>query len=568
LAFYKTVFRNLDHQQSLLTMPQNDNLYKVLEAKFMEVAERPAFMMPDAGALAHDALTYDALTYGALAEGVARMAGALRGLGVRPDDRVMVQVEKSIDNVMLYLAVLKLGAIYNPLNTAYTARELDYFIGDAEPVLVVVTPARLAAVQSIADKCSIANKCNRPAVTTLDADGSGSLADLARTAQPVRETAPRRADDLAALIYTSGTTGRSKGAMLSHDNLLSNAMVLHDYWGFIEGDVLLHALPIFHVHGLFIALHTAFLNGSSIFWLPKFDADAVMALLPRATVMMGVPTFYTRLLARQEFGRAMCRNMRLFISGSAPLLAETHVEFEARTQCKILERYGMTEAGMITSNPYKDAERIAGTVGYALPGVEARVADEDGKILRPDKVGVLEVKGRNIFSGYWRNLEKTKEEFRDDGYFITGDLAQMAADGRIRIVGRAKDLIITGGLNVYPKEVEEELNALDGIKESAVIGVPHSDFGEGVIAVIVACSKSGSGSGSGSETGTGSETDSDSGTAAAPGDEGDIIAALAERLAKFKLPKRIFTAKELPRNAMGKVQKNELRTRFAGTFAD
>jgi len=330
--------------------------------------------------------------------------------------------------------------------------------------------------------------------------------------------------------------------MITHRNLSSNAEVLHEYWGFVPGDVLLHALPIFHTHGLFVALNTAFLNMSKVIWLPKFETETVMRLLPEATVMMGVPTFYTRLLGNPAFGREHCARMRLIISGSAPLLAETHQEFEARTGHKILERYGMTEAGMITSNPYKGGERIAGTVGYALPGISVRVAKQDGTILPPGEVGVLEVKGPNVFKGYWRNPEKTKEEFRPDGYFITGDLAIMAEDGRVTIVGRAKDLIISGGFNVYPKEVEEELNALPGVNESAVIGVPHPDFGEGVIAILTP------------EPG-----------ATVPS-EAEVIAALSNRLAKFKLPKRVFVVDELPRNAMGKVQKAELRNQYAKVF--
>lgn len=528
-APYNTVICNPLARKVFQNMPQNDNLYRVLEEKFIEAAGRPAFMTPDD----------TEVSYGALMRSVAQMAGALRELGVKPDDRVLVQVDKSIANVVLYLAVLKLGAIYNPLNTAYTAAELDYFMGDAEPVVAVVAGERLKALRPIAERRNVG------AVVTLEADGSGTLSDLVEQAAPVETIAQRNSSDVAALIYTSGTTGRSKGAMLTHANLLSNAQVLLDYWGFVEGDVLLHALPIFHVHGLFVALHTAFLNGSAIHWLAKFDAAEVTRLLPKSTVMMGVPTFYTRLLAHADFGKETCRNMRLIISGSAPLLAETHLEFEQRTGHKILERYGMTEAGMITSNPYRseDGERIAGTVGYALPGIELRIADETGKPLTGDAVGILEIKGPNVFSGYWRNPQKTAEDFREDGFFITGDLAQIAQDGRVSIVGRCKDLIISGGFNIYPKEIEDELNALDGIDESAVIGVPHADFGEGVVAVIVADSCD-----------------------IAPLLESDIVGALAQRLAKFKLPKRIFTVDELPRNAMGKVQKNELRDRFADSF--
>jgi malonyl-CoA/methylmalonyl-CoA synthetase len=376
----------------------------------------------------------------------------------------------------------------------------------------------------------------------MEPDGSGSLAELAAGMSSAHTTASRQKDDLAALLYTSGTTGRSKGAMISHENLLSNAEVLHRLWGFVPTDVLLHALPVYHVHGLFVALNTSFLNGTKIIWLARFDLDEVMRLLPEATVMMGVPTFYTRLLAHASFGREHCRNLRLAIAGSAPLLAETHVEFETRTGHKILERYGMTEAGMITSNPYRNGERLAGTVGYPLPGVCVRIADKAGRELPRGEVGVLEVKGPNVFKGYWRNPEKTKDEFRADGYFITGDLSVMAPDGRISIVGRAKDLIISGGFNVYPKEIEDELNALPGVGESAVVGVPHPDFGEGVIAVVTAQ------------------------PGASPPVEAELIMALGTRLAKFKLPKRIYVAQELPRNTMGKVQKAELRSKYGSTF--
>ncbi|PZN14638.1 MAG: malonyl-CoA synthase [Proteobacteria bacterium] len=502
------------------------NLYAALEERFRAAGQATAFSIPGG----------PEVSYAALADDVARMANALVELGVKPGDRVLVQVEKSIANVQLYLATLKVGAVYNPLNTAYTAAELDYFIRDAEPTLIVVPSEKVPRVEPIAAELKGAR------VVTMEADGSGSLTDLAKKQSTQHETVTRDSDDLAALLYTSGTTGRSKGAMITHRNLSSNAEVLHEYWGFVPGDVLLHALPIFHTHGLFVALNTAFLNMSKVIWLPKFETETVMRLMPEATVMMGVPTFYTRLLGNPAFGREHCARMRLIISGSAPLLAETHQEFEARTGHKILERYGMTEAGMITSNPYKGGERIAGTVGYALPGISVRVAKQDGTILPPGEVGVLEVKGPNVFKGYWRNPEKTKEEFRPDGYFITGDLAIMAEDGRVTIVGRAKDLIISGGFNVYPKEVEEELNALPGVNESAVIGVPHPDFGEGVIAILTP------------EPG-----------ATVPS-EAEVIAALSNRLAKFKLPKRVFVVDELPRNAMGKVQKAELRNQYAKVF--
>ncbi len=508
-------------------MAIDGNLYAALEERFRAAGQATAFTIPGGADV----------SYAGLADDIARMANALVALGVKPGDRVLAQVEKSLANVHLYLATLKVGAVYNPLNTAYTVAELEYFIGDASPTLIVVAGDKLASIEPIAAQHKV------PAVATMEADGSGSLSDLARQQSAEHTTVPRESDDLAALLYTSGTTGRSKGAMITHRNLSSNAEVLHAYWGFRPGDVLLHALPIFHTHGLFVALNTAFLNASRVIWLPKFDLEAVMRLMPEATVMMGVPTFYTRLLANPAFGPDHCARMRLVISGSAPLLAETHQEFEARTGHKILERYGMTEAGMITSNPYEGGERIAGTVGYALPDVSVRAATAEGKAVPAGEVGVLEVKGPNVFKGYWRNPEKTREEFRSDGYFITGDLATVAEDGRVTIVGRAKDLIISGGFNVYPKEIEEELNSLPGVGESAVVGVPHPDFGEGVIAILTPLA------------------------GATPPNEADVLAALSGRLAKFKLPKRVFVTDELPRNAMGKVQKAELRAQHAKIFS-
>jgi malonyl-CoA/methylmalonyl-CoA synthetase len=507
-------------------MAAKANFYALLEARFRAAAQAPVFETPSG----------ESMSYAELLKRVERMARALETLGVKPGDRVMAQVEKSVANVCLYLAALKAGAVFTPLNPAYTVAELEYFMADAQPALFVAPIERLIA----AEPAAAANKVR--CLLTMEANGSGSLADLARQQPDGHATAPCTDDDLAALIYTSGTTGRAKGAMVTHGNLASNAQALHAYWGFEPGDVLLHALPIFHVHGLFVALHTAFLNTSKVLWLPKFDLEQILRLLPQATVIMGVPTFYTRLLAHPGFGAALCRSLRLVISGSAPLLPETHAEFEARTGHKILERYGMTETGMITSNPYRDGERIAGTVGYPLPGIEVRIADEGGRILPPGEVGVLEVRGPNVFKGYWKAPDKTQQEFRPDGYFITGDLAIMAPDGRVTLVGRAKDLIITGGFNVYPKEIETELNRLPGIAESAVIGVPHPDFGEGILAVIVPAPGS------------------------APGSESEILDALSQRLAKFKLPKRVFVAQELPRNAMGKVQKSELRARYRDAF--
>ena len=502
------------------------NLYTRLDAAMKAAGNRPAFVQPDGFQLRYDQLR--SIT--------ARFANALAALGVKPADRVMVQAEKSISGICIYLAVLKLGAIYNPLNTAYTTAELEYFIGDAEPTVLIISKAAKPALAALSAAKAI------KAIETLEADGTGSLVDLAFKQTDVHKTVERTPKDLAALLYTSGTTGRSKGAMITHENLLSNAETLSEYWGFSSRDVLLHALPVFHVHGLFVAFHMAILNGATLLWHAKFDLDAVLKDLPLATVMMGVPTFYTRMLGSQQFSRDHCKNLRLVISGSAPLLAETHIEFKARTGLDIVERYGMTETGMITSNPYKDGARVAGTVGFALPGVSVRIADADGKSVPNGEPGVLEVRGPNVFSGYWRNPEKTKEEFRPDGYFISGDIAMMAPDGRVSIVGRAKDLIISGGFNVYPKEIEDEINALPGVGEAAVIGLPHPDFGEGVAAIVTAA------------PGTEKPT------------EAAIVAALAGRLAKFKLPKRVFVVDELPRNAMGKVQKAELRQKYQQTF--
>jgi malonyl-CoA/methylmalonyl-CoA synthetase len=507
-------------------MPDNANFYALLDDRMRAAGDAPAFETPDGGML----------SYAELRDRIALAAAALKSLGVKPGDRVMAQVEKSLANVALYLATLKVGAVFNPLNTAYTPAELEYFIADAEPAVIVASKERIREIERAAKAGNV------HALLSMEADGSGSFADLAAKQKPYHTTIKRKADDLAALIYTSGTTGRSKGAMITHRNLTSNAKALHTYWGFRAGDVLLHALPIFHVHGLFVALHTAILNGSKMFWLPKFDVDAVMRLLPRSTVVMGVPTFYTRLLAEPKFGAEQCRKLRLVISGSAPLLAETHDEFRRRTGQAILERYGMSEAQMITSNPFKGGKRIAGTVGYPLPGISVRIASAEGHNVKPGGVGVLEVKGPNVFKGYWRNPEKTKEEFRKDGYFVTGDLATMNKGGRVSIVGRAKDLIITGGFNVYPKEIEGELNSLPGIGESAVVGVPHPDFGEGIVAVVTPLAGK------------------------KPPSEAEIIKALSGRLAKFKLPKRVFVAKELPRNAMGKVQKTELSKMYREIF--
>ncbi len=474
------------------------------------------------------------ISYGDLVARSGRMAKLLAARGVKPGDRVAVQTEKSVENLVLYLATVRAGAVYLPLNTAYTAHEVDYFITDAEPALVVCDPAKAEAIRAIAAKVGAQ-------VETLSADGGGSLSAAAADQPAEFATVTRAGDDLAAILYTSGTTGRSKGAMLTHDNLMSNTLTLTDFWRFTAKDVLIHALPIYHTHGLFVASNVTLCAGASMIFLPKFDADRIIELMPRATVLMGVPTFYTRLLASPRLTREASAHMRLFISGSAPLLADTHREWSARTGHAVLERYGMTETGMNTSNPY-DGDRVPGAVGFPLPGIAARVTDpETGKELPREEIGMIEVKGPNVFKGYWRMPEKTAAEFRPDGFFITGDLGKIDARGYVHIVGRGKDLVITGGFNVYPKEIESEIDAMPGVVESAVIGVPHADFGEGVTAVVVA------------EKG-------------AKLDEAAVIGALDGKLAKFKIPKRVFFVDELPRNTMGKVQKNILRQTYATIY--
>jgi malonyl-CoA/methylmalonyl-CoA synthetase len=501
------------------------NLYRLFERRFPN----------DAGALFLDGVDGRQLRYSEIPSRSGRMLSLLQRHGVKKGDRVVVQVDKSIEAVLLYLACLRAGAIYIPLNTAYTPAEVGYFLDDATPRLFVCTPAKKPDLEAVARDRGVA------AVLSLGGAGEGELVDALASQPASDEVVQVEADELASILYTSGTTGRSKGAMLSHANLASNAEVLFDTWQWQHDDVLLHALPIFHVHGLFVALHCALLGGSRVIFMPRYDVATVMRKLPEATVMMGVPTFYTRLLEHPGFDRETCANMRLFVSGSAPLLAETHREFEARTGHRILERYGMTETGMITSNPYA-GERIAGTVGYALPGISVRVADDKGRELPRGEAGVLELTGPNVFQGYWQMPEKTAEEFRPDGWFITGDIAVMAEDGRVTIVGRAKDLIISGGFNVYPKEIESAIDDLPGVKESAVIGIPHPDFGEGVTAVVVP---------------DGSSELS----------EQSVVAALSDRLARFKQPKRVFIVDALPRNTMGKVQKNILRDTYRDIFA-
>jgi len=463
-----------------------------------------------------------------------RLAGLLTAEGLAPGDRVAVQADKSVMLLALYAATVKAGGVYLPLNTGYTAAELDYFLGDAKPRIVIAGSAAADAVAPLAAR-------GGATLFTLDADEGGSLAEAAANQDPDFVAVPRGAEDLAAILYTSGTTGRSKGAKLCHRNLLSNAEVLRDYWHFTADDVLLHMLPIYHTHGLFVASNLLAMVGGSMIFLPKFSAEAALRWMPQATTMMGVPTFYTRLLDSDGFTGEATAHMRLFISGSAPLLAETHRQFQDRTGKAILERYGMTETNMCTSNPY-DGDRRAGTVGFPLPGVELRIADaKTGAELADGEIGIIELRGDNVFLGYWEMEQKTAESFREDGFFITGDMAVRDADGYISIVGRDKDLIISGGLNVYPKEVEGMIDAIDGVLESAVIGVPHRDFGEAVVAVVV-------------------RED--------PALEASAIeTTLSTQLAKFKQPKSVIFVDALPRNSMGKVQKAELRKLHDGLFS-
>jgi malonyl-CoA/methylmalonyl-CoA synthetase len=491
--------------------------------------------LDDPHRLAIETIDGQRISYADLMARAGRMANVLVNSGVKPGDRVAAQTEKSVPGLVLYLAAVRAGAVYLPLNTAYTLNELEYFITDAEPSLVVCDPSKAEGIGSIAVKVGAR-------VLTLGADGRGSLTDAAARASAEFATVARADDDLAAILYTSGTTGRSKGAMLTHDNLASNSLSLVDFWRFTGKDVLIHALPIYHTHGLFVASNVTLFARASMIFLPKFDPELVIQLMARSTVLMGVPTFYTRLLQSPALTKETTKHMRLFISGSAPLLADTHREWAARTGHAVLERYGMTETNMNTSNPY-DGDRVPGAVGHALPGVTVRVTDPDtGKELARENIGMIEVKGPNVFKGYWRMPEKTKAEFRDDGFFITGDLGKIDGDGYVHILGRGKDLVISGGFNVYPKEIESEIDAMPGVIESAVIGVPHADFGEGVTAVLV-CDKG------------------------AQVDETSVLKALDGRLAKFKMPKRVFVVDELPRNAMGKVQKNILRDTYAKIYA-
>ncbi|HSI55177.1 MAG TPA: malonyl-CoA synthase [Ramlibacter sp.] len=506
---------------------KNQNLFAALRAAF------PADL--DTAAVETDnGLTY---SWRDLDRATAMMANLLVSLNLPAGSRIAVQVEKSVEAMMLYLATLRAGYVFLPLNTAYQGGEIEYFVGNAEPAVVVCSAKNFGWVSKIAFKAGVRH------VFTLNDDRTGSLLQRAAHCSDQHEIAPAAEGDLAAILYTSGTTGRSKGAMLTHGNLLSNAVVLKDYWGWKKGDVLIHALPIFHVHGLFVALHGALLNGSKMFWMSRFDPQLAIAKMKEATVFMGVPTLYVRMLAEPSLRLEAVRNMRLFISGSAPMLAETFNEWMDRTGHAILERYGMSETVMLTSNPYhaRDGKRIGGTVGYALPGVGVRVR-ADGVELPAGEIGNIEVKGPNVFKGYWRMPEKTKEEFTDDGWFKTGDVGKKEADGRVTIVGRSKDLIISGGYNVYPAEIEGYINDMPGVAESALVGVPHPDFGEVGVAVVTAK--------------PGAQIDADK-----------IVASLKSQLANFKIPKRCFVVTELPRNAMGKVQKNVLREQHKQLFS-
>ncbi|MEZ5737491.1 MAG: AMP-binding protein [Novosphingobium sp.] len=465
-------------------------------------------------------------TYGEIEREAGRLAMLLQALGVAPGERLLVQTDKSVETLILYFACIRAGAIYLPLNVDYTEAELAYFVADAEPVLAVCRPQSVDLFERIAN--------GKLAIRTLDQ----LFADLPdEQAAPV----PRQPDDTAAILYTSGTTGKPKGAMLTNANLVANGEVLVDFWRFTSQDRLIHALPIFHVHGLFIAMHCALFSGATMVFLPKFESEAVVRHMADATVLMGVPTFYIRLLGDETFTREAAAGMRLFISGSAPLSADIHRAFEERCGHRVLERYGMTETGMLTSNPY-DGERRAGYVGPPLPGVELRIAEfETGKVLPQGDVGIVEVRGPNIFKGYWRNPEKTKAEFRPDGFFITGDMGFIDVDGYVQLVGREKDLIISGGLNVYPAEVEALLDDRADVAEAAVIGVPHPDFGEAVVAVV---------------------------KPAGAFDKQAVRLEMRDELAAFKVPKEIIVLDELPRNTMGKIQKKLLRERYAGLFAD
>jgi malonyl-CoA/methylmalonyl-CoA synthetase len=506
----------------------NENLFAALRAAFAQDADSIA-IETDGGLL---------YTWRDLDRATAMIANLLRALSLPDGSRIAVQVEKSVEALMLYLATLRAGYVFLPLNTAYQSAEIQYFLGDATPAVVVCTGKNFGWVGKIAFKAGARH------VFTLNDDRTGSLLERAAHHSDVHEVAVKQPDDLAAILYTSGTTGRSKGAMLTHGNLLSNARVLKDYWGWRPGDVLIHALPIFHVHGLFVASHGALLNGSKMIWLGRFDPKLVIEKMAQATVFMGVPTLYVRMLAEPGLGKEAARNMRLFISGSAPLLIETFNEWKERTGHTILERYGMSETIMLTSNPYdvQQGERRGGTVGFPLPGVQLRVRGDDGQDLAAGEIGNIQVRGPNVFKGYWKMPAKTREEFTEDGWFKTGDVGKIDERGYVTIVGRSKDLIISGGYNVYPAEIEGYINEMPGVAESALVGVPHPDFGEVGVAVVIL--KPGAGI-----------------------DGEQIVARLKSQLANFKIPKRCFVVDQLPRNTMGKVQKNLLREQHKQLFA-
>jgi malonyl-CoA/methylmalonyl-CoA synthetase len=495
------------------------NIYELFATKFSDSLTSPFLNVPGG-------LTY---SYGQVDRRSAAMAAALAEGGARPGDRVVVQVDKSADAVALYLACLRGGFVYVPLNTAYTPEEVGFFLGDADPAVFVFKPGRASKLKPVADIAGV------PKIFTLSNRSTGTLAEAASSITPIGSVMAREPDDVACMVYTSGTTGRSKGAMLTHRGIATNARALHAIWRFRPGDVLLHCLPIFHIHGLFIALHCAMLNASEVLFLPKFDADEVKAALPHSTVMMGVPTHYRRLLADPEFGSADCQTIRLFVSGSAPLAEPVFHEFIARTGHTICERYGMTETGIIASNP-PEGQRIAGTVGYALPEMEMRVADEKDEPLGAGEIGEVQVRGPHVFPGYWGLEDKTAESLTGDGFFRTGDQGSMGADGRLTLVGRSTDMIISGGYNVYPKEIELVVDSQDGVTESAVVGLPHPDFGEAVTAFVVADESV---------------------------DEETLEQAVEDRLANYKRPKRYVFLSSLPRNAMGKVQKAQLREAYA-----
>jgi malonyl-CoA/methylmalonyl-CoA synthetase len=499
------------------------NIFELFTNRFADAYYEPFLTVPDEASF----------SYADIDRRSAAMAAVLLDAGIQAGDRVVVQIEKSADAVALYWACLRAGFVYVPLNTAYTAEEVGYFLADAEAAAFVFAPGRAAKLQPVADIAGVSR------AFTLGNRGNGTLADAANQVTGWNHVVKREQDDLACMLYTSGTTGRSKGAMLTHANLASNALALHAIWRWREGDVLLHALPIFHVHGLFVALHCAILSGSEVIFLPTFDVEAVRASLRAATVMMGVPTYYGRLLAEPDFGPDDCATVRLFISGSAPLSPSVFREFSLRTRQIICERYGMTECGIITSNP-PEGQRLAGTVGYPLPKVEVRVVNDDGQPVDTDIIGQVQVKGPNVFAGYWQLPEKTAVEMTDDGYFRTGDIGSLAADGRLTLVGRTSDMIISGGYNVYPKEVELLLDSVPGVAETAVVGLPHPDLGEGVVAFVVATHEI---------------------------TEAELQSALADRLARFKQPRAYIFVEELPRNAMGKVQKVQLRTDHSEAFA-